>query len=160
MMSSVNISYCCTVWWCLWAQESLYCWAAFRLPLLLGSLDSAAAWLQRLRHWWWEIARSACCSSVLASINPRVLLWLCFPISHSCPRVLCTACPFVFSQLKLQVLHRSRFSRLQPSVTAEPGVVGSFVCAKAEQCCCSVMTDQCGLKKRQRCWVMGLPFWP
>lgn len=70
--------------------------AAFTLPLLLGSLDWAAVWLQRLRHWWWEIARSACCSSVLASINPRVLLWLCFPISHSCPRVLVYSLSFCF----------------------------------------------------------------
>lgn len=55
VMSSVCISYCCTGSWCLWTQESLCCWAAF-------SLDSAAAWFQRLRHCWWEIARSACCT--------------------------------------------------------------------------------------------------
>lgn len=34
------------------------------------------------------------------------------------------------------------------SVMAKPGFVSRFVCAKAEQCYCSIMTDQCGLRKR------------
>lgn len=36
------------------------------------------------------------------------------------------------------------------SVMPEPGFVSRLVCAKAEQRYCSIMTDQCSLRKRQR----------